>query len=375
MAELDTGRRQRGRGHLLIYLTLLFNIFIYFMIHAIIGEVFNKNIMKKFWIKIDPFNKNLVTTALESGVEAIYVPKGYAKEVHKLAKITVISEDGDLKLGKDVQEVTINSKADEDKAVAVKGKIPTIVNYKDWTIIPLENLISKTTNLIQTVHDAKQAKVALETMEKGADGILLVAKSVKQIKETAKVMQAVQNEKLQLVTAKIKSIQPVAISDRCCIDTCTVIPPGAGVLVGNSSSAMFLVYSENVKSPYCDPRPFRVNAGAVHAYVRTPNDKTKYLIEMKSGEEILIVDYKGNTSVAAVGRNKIEKRPMLLVEGKANGKPISLVMQNAETIRLTTSKGKPVSVTSLKPGDEVLAYLQEGGRHFGQAVKETINEK
>jgi len=37
---------------------------------------------------------------------------------------------------------------------------------KDRTIIPLENLLSKTTNLIQTVTTAEQAKLALTTMEK-----------------------------------------------------------------------------------------------------------------------------------------------------------------------------------------------------------------
>jgi 3-dehydroquinate synthase II len=331
--------------------------------------------MKKFWVKISPFNKNLVTAALEAGAHAVMVPKGYASEVHKLAKTMVISEDGDLKLGRDVQEVTIHSKADEAKVVAAKGKIPTIIANIDWTIIPLENLISKTTNLIQTVESAGQAKVALETMEKGADGILLIAKTMSQIKETAKVFEQAQNVRVHLVPAKIKSIKPVAISDRCCIDTCSVIAPGAGMLVGNSSSAMFLVYSENVKSPYCDPRPFRVNAGAVHAYVMTPGNKTKYLMELGSGDEVLIVDYKGGTSVAAVGRNKMERRPMLLVTAEHEGKEVALILQNAETIRLTSPKGKPVSVTSLKRGDLVMAHFMEGGRHFGSYVKETITEK
>ena len=58
-----------------------------------------------------------------------------------------------------------------------------------------------------------------------------------------------------------------------------------------------------------------------------------------------------------------------------DGKKVSLLMQNAETIRLTAKDGKPVSITHMNVGDEVLAYFQEGGRHFGQAVKETIVEK
>jgi 3-dehydroquinate synthase II len=32
-------------------------------------------------------------------------------------------------------------------------------------------------------------------------------------------------------------------------------------------------------------------------------------------------------------------------------------------------------VASLRPGDEVLAHLEAGGRHFGMAVEETIVER
>lgn len=339
--------------------------------------------MKIFWVKIDPFEKELVKTALESGVDAIQVPEGFTEKVHELGKIKTIAKDGDFKIDKDVQIVKINNKADEDKVIAVRGKIPTIIQNKeneegraDWTIIPLENLISKTTNLIQTVRTAEQAKVALTTMEKGADGILLETNDFQEIKATAKVIQESNNEHLQLVEAEIIGTEPVSISDRCCIDTGSILPPGKGILAGDTSSAMFLVFNENVLSPYCDPRPFRVNVGAVHAYVRVPDNKTKYLMELKSGSEVLVVDKDGNTEVAVVGRNKIEKRPMMLVRAKTKtGREVSLIMQNAETIRLTSPDGSPISITHLKQGDKVLAYTEEAGRHFGVQVKETIQER
>ena len=340
--------------------------------------------MKKiFWVKVEPFDKDLIKTALESGADAIQVPKGFTDQVHALGKIKTISEDGDLKLGQDVKIVKINQKEDEAKVIAEKGKIPVIVQNKanedgkaDWTIIPLENLISKTTNLIQTVRTAQQAKIALTTMEKGADGILLETNDFKEIQATAKIIQESNNEKLKLVEAEILSTEPVAISDRCCIDTGSILPPGKGILAGDTSSAMFLVYNENVISPYCDPRPFRVNAGAVHAYVRIPNNKTQYMMELKSGSEVLIVDKDGNTEVAVVGRNKIEKRPMMLVRAKTQtGKEVSLIMQNAETIRLTSPDGSPISITHLKKGHKVMAYTEEAGRHFGVQVKETICER
>ncbi|MGB9597348.1 MAG: 3-dehydroquinate synthase II, partial [Candidatus Poribacteria bacterium] len=131
----------------------------------------------------------------------------------------------------------------------------------------------------------------------------------------------------------------------------------------------------NIETPYCDPRPFRVNAGAVHAYIRVPDGKTKYLADLKSGDLILIVDSEGNTEVSFVGRSKIERRPMILVEAEYEGQTISLVLQNAETIRLTQPDGSPISVTKLRLSDEVLVYIEDAGRHFGVKIEETIVER
>lgn len=334
--------------------------------------------MKKlFWVNLETFDNKLLTAAIEAGADAILLAEGKAADVKKMAKVTTIAPDGDLKPGKDVERVTITKKADEDKVVRLKGKIPTIIDNLDWTIIPLENLISKTTNLIQSVKTPKEARLALETMERGADGILLTSKSVSDIIETGKIVRDIGAEHFTLEKVKIVEIKSVAMSDRCCIDTTSILPPGVGLLVGDSGKALFLVHNENVEGVYCAARPFRVNAGAVHAYIRLPNNRTKYLCELSAGDEVLAVDPSGNTRVVSVGRNKIERRPMLLVVAENKDKKrVSLVMQNAETIRLTTPEGKPASITTIKTGDEVLAYFGEAtGRHFGEAIKETITEK
>ena len=71
------------------------------------------------------------------------------------------------------------------------------------------------------------------------------------------------------------------MGDRVCVDTCTNMGPGEGMLVGNSSGGLFLVHAESLENPYVAPRPFRVNAGPVHAYIRVPGGKTKYLGELE----------------------------------------------------------------------------------------------
>ena len=118
-----------------------------------------------------------------------------------------------------------------------------------------------------------------------------------------------------------------------------------------------------------------MNAGAVHAYVRTPAGETKYLSEVQSGDEVQVVDTNGRTRDAIVGRAKIEKRPMFRVEAETeDGDRVETLLQNAETIKVATSEGR-TAVTDLEPGDELLVHYEDTARHFGEEVDESIIEK
>jgi 3-dehydroquinate synthase II len=144
------------------------------------------------------------------------------------------------------------------------------------------------------------------------------------------------------------------------------------------SRGLFFVHAETAESPYVASRPFRVNAGAVHAYVRTPDGGTKYLSELQSGDEVQVVDVEGTTREAIVGRAKIEKRPMFRVEAAVETDEgedrVETLVQNAETIKVHTRDG-PTAVTDLEAGDEVLLYYEDTARHFGEAVEESIIEQ
>jgi 3-dehydroquinate synthase II len=181
-------------------------------------------------------------------------------------------------------------------------------------------------------------------------------------------------EPLELVPAKVTKVEPVGMGDRVCVDTCNMMTRGEGMLVGSQASGMFLVHSESEESPYVASRPFRVNAGAVHAYVKV-GDKTRYLSELKSGDDVTIVDAHGNQRAGIVGRVKIERRPLMLVEAEVEGNIIKNILQNAETIKLVDTNGEPISIAELKPGDEVMVNYEGGARHFGMKVEETIIEK
>ena len=330
--------------------------------------------MRKIWVKVDPWNKKMVTTALEGGADGVMVPQGFSDKVKALGRIQTISEDGDLKLGVDVVFYNIKSGEDEDKIVKLSHDKRVILQSSDWTIIPLENLIAKGAKVIAQVRNLEEAQTAFGILEIGVEHILFHSNDAIELKKVLSWLHS-EGDRISLQAAEIVEISPVGMGDRVCVDSCTSMTMGQGMLVGNSSSALFLVHSESIVNPYVTPRPFRVNAGPVHAYTRIPGGKTKYLSELSAGDQVLIVDFKGNTTTGIVGRLKIEKRPLMLVKAVIGDKEISSIVQNAETIRLTDPQGKALSVVSLVPGDKVLAAVEEGGRHFGLKIEETITEK
>ncbi len=352
--------------------------------------------MKFLWVKADqdePWDKRKkrVTTALENGAQAVLVKKGETGKVKQLGKILTAApdEEADIYISDKLDEALktknkkayykdIKNKTDEKDVTAAGNKVDyVVVKASDWKIIPLENIIAALkgkTRIIVEAKNKEDAKTALETLEIGADGIL-AAGEASDIKKINEIVEMASAEKLPLQTVKIKSIKQTGMGDRVCIDTCSMFAVGEGMLVGSQSSALFLVHSESIETQYVAARPFRVNAGPVHAYTRMPDGSTKYLSELTSGDEVLGVDYKGNTRPVVIGRLKIEKRPLMLVEAEHNGKTIRTILQNAETIRLVDKDGKAVSITALKGGDEVLAYIEDKGRHFGMKVDETIAEK
>jgi len=372
---------------------------------------------KLVWVDVfeDPWSKakEKVTAALEAGADAIVANAEYADKVRELGKIKVVSFDqhadilavgigsegdgtialpekiessGDLKAAKKLKAegktvaafVRLQGKKYE-RLAALLGKVCDyiVIEGKDWKVIPLENLIAElqgsSVKILAKAENIDEASVALQTLEKGADGILIRANDPAKIRGIAKAITT-KRQSIPLKPAVVTAVKEAGTGDRVCIDTCTLMRPGEGMLVGNSSSGLFLVQSEAEESPYVASRPFRVNAGAVHEYVLV-GDKTRYLSELESGDPALVVDKDGEAFNATVGRVKIERRPLLYIEADTDGRKATAILQNAETIKLVGADGSSIPVTKLKKGDRVLVRVEGSGRHFGMKIDETIIEK
>ena len=325
------------------------------------------------------------------GIRMVYLdPKVLGKTKTKLitiypstsAKYVIIDKGITSKLkGKKVGrrfKVLSNTDIENILASAKKGLDFVIVEVKDWKIIPLENIIAKLhkihTKIFALARSPKEVRKMFSILEVGIDGVIFEASSVNEVREALVYLGS---RNYELKTAKIIEIKEIGDGERVCVDTASMLHRGEGMLIGNRSNFMFLVHNESVGSSFTSPRPFRVNAGAVHCYTLSPDGTTKYLSEVEAGTEVLILDTKGKARRVTVGRSKIERRPMLMIKAKAGGEVGGIIAQEAETIRFVKPNGRLVSVTHLKKGDSVLAYAKTAaGRHFGMEVTdEYILEK
>jgi 3-dehydroquinate synthase II len=253
-----------------------------------------------------------------------------------------------------------------------------IVDVKDWKIIPLENIIAKLhklhTKIFALANNPEEVRKMFSILEIGVDGVIFSTASVNEVREALVYLGS---KSFELKPAKILEIKEVGNGERVCVDTASMLHRGEGMLIGSRANFLFLVHNESVGSSFTSPRPFRVNAGAVHCYTISPDGTTKYLSELETGSEVLVLDSKGKARRATVGRSKIESRPMLMIKAQIGDEIGGIISQNAETIRFVRPNGHLVSVTHLKKGDVVLAHSKPAtGRHFGMEVDdEYIIEK
>ena len=276
-------------------------------------------------------------------------------------------------------KITSNADIEDVLSVAASKRLDfVIVDVKDWKIIPLENIIAKlhkmSTRIIALARTPAEVRKMFSILDVGVDGVIFAASSISQVRE---VMLYMGGRSFGMEAAAITEIKEVGDGERVCVDTASMLKKGEGMLIGSRSNFMFLVHNESVGSSFTSPRPFRVNAGAVHCYTPSPDGTTKYLSEIETGSEVLILTPEGHARRAAVGRSKIERRPMLMIKAEAAGETGGIIAQDAETIRFVKPGGRLVSVTHLKVGDKVMVHARRAaGRHFGMEVAdEYILEK
>ena len=322
--------------------------------------------------------------------------------------------------------VDVTTSAGQDAAVGLVGSLEWIVITCDktetdadegWIMIPAENLISACqgtgTKIAAMVDNAGDVGGLADALQLGVDALCVDAtKAVRDEKLWAACLDAkeaklaaksqmeddaptpttsgpsiVQGSCKRLATPSGKS---TVLADRVCIDLVQSLKPTEGCWLGSSAKIMALVLSEAAQSSFVPSRPFRVNAGPVHSYVLMGDGvSTKYLSELRAGDEVLVFDVEAETERAvAVGRLKEEVRPCIQIELSVDTGSVEkgqVFVQQAETVRLGKRRGEAafVRVTDLESvaddavavEEEILLRVTELGTHVGKAYSGNVQEK
>ncbi|MFG3494211.1 3-dehydroquinate synthase II family protein [Streptomyces sp. NPDC047928] len=254
-----------------------------------------------------------------------------------------------------------------------------VLLFRDPTKIPLEIVIAAaaraTGSIITIAQDVEEAEIIFGVLEHGSDGVMMAPAAVGDATALKAAAEA-QPADLELVELEVTATAHIGMGERACVDTCTHFREDEGILVGSHSKGMILCVSETHPLPYMPTRPFRVNAGAIHSYTLSKDERTHYLSELKAGSKVLAVDVKGQTRMVTVGRVKIESRPLISIDAAApDGRTVNLILQDDWHVRVLGPGGVVLNSTELKPGDKVLGYLPAEDRHVGYPINEFCLEK
>ncbi len=363
---------------------------------------------------------DFVNTAIENGITDFLVDnRHFLKKITSLDHVNVYSSNNEfnpqfLVLDSPTEEILQNelessrklnyligthhklsSKEDEISIISFAKKNPDIafiiieLANTEWKVLPFENLIAELLSvdilLFAQVHTIEDSDLMMKLLEVGVDGIVYTPSSIKNILDLNRLREDI--TKFNLVEAELINVKAISRADRVCVDTTSLLKKNEGMLIGSTAKAFALIQAEVSDNAFASSRPFRVNAGDVSAYILVPSfnekgdlkPKTRYLSEIISGDDVIIVNTDGNLRIVTVGRVKIETRPMILLNLRISHESeeiaLNVILQNAESVNLLKPDGSTIPVTKIKRGDHILSYIGPGATHFGTPIKETIIEK
>ena len=291
--------------------------------------------------------------------------------------------------------VDISDSEGQNAARAMIGMVQwIIITTGDWQMIPLENIVasaqSSGTKIVARIDNVQSIRGASFALETGVDALLMppnkpeiwaeaqaIAAERLAVKSFGEESAFDEAHEAPIVEVEVIAVEDGGTGDRVCVDLTSNLEIGEGLLVGSSANALALIHGETLESEFVPSRPFRINAGAVHAYVLLADMSTKYLCELEAGDQVAICNSEGEYSDAIVGRLKIETRPFLLIRFRHSESGIigQTFLQQAETVRIVGPNGKCHSVTSINNGDTLLARMGTTARHIGQNVLSAVEER
>lgn len=267
-----------------------------------------------------------------------------------------------------------------DLAAAVRAGRADGAVALEWTaerVLPLENLVAVARGAFPVwaiVEAVSDVPAMLGALEHGADVVVVPVSSPAELDGLVAAAGPAADVAIPWELLPVTRRAAVGIGDRVIVDTTAMLRPEEGMLVGSAAAVLFHVASEAEGSRFTRPRPFRVNAGAAHSYLLMADGSTRYLAELAPGDAVAVTTPRGGIRSVRVGRLKIERRPLVLIEAERAGRRYTVFLQEAETVRLSGETERSAS-TAVRPGARVFGAAFPPARHLGGVVEETIDER
>jgi 3-dehydroquinate synthase II len=324
-------------------------------------------------------NQQILQRAADSGFRRFLGPAGVGPlpegvELFREVEDGIAREDGSRRWSRR----SVESPRDLERIRSeLAAGTPLLLRFPKERVLPLESLLATEApraDWIVEVEELESLPAALGALERGASRAIVRVRSLDDLRTIATAVDVPSGGNIEWVLVPVSRVAPAGLGDRVIVDTTSLLRPEEGMLVGSAARLLFHVASEAEGSRFTRPRPFRINAGAAHSYALLADGSTRYLSELEAGDSVLVAVPRGAPRSVRVGRLKIERRPLSLVEATDAGRAATVFVQEAETVRLSSDGGR-VPVTDLRPGTAVFAARSPPARHLGAPIVESIEER
>ena len=174
-----------------------------------------------------------------------------------------------------------------------------VVELMHWRVIPVESLVTlsreegRELEVLVVARSSREGSVMRGVLEKGVRGIVMESDEVNAVEELLALKEEVEKGddlEGELHGVIMRRVTAVGMEGQVCVDTCALLSVDEGFSCGKCHGIMLLMLSEAAEVEYVPSRPFRVDAGPAHSYVTCAGGRNKYLVEPRSGDEVLVVD-------------------------------------------------------------------------------------
>jgi hypothetical protein len=100
-----------------------------------------------------------------------------------------------------------------------------------------------------------------------------------------------------------------------------------------------------------------------------------YLSDLPAGSQVPAVNARNQVRAVTVGRVKIERRPLVLIEAEIDGRAVNTFIPDDWQARMMGAQGEIRPSSEIQIGDKLLGCPDAPGRHVGIRIDETIEER